>query len=472
MNSAHDRLKSIPSVETILNAPSVRQLSRHTPRWLILDAVHLVLGRVRGEIRSGNVPPAEQESLLEFLIRRVERILPELNRFHLKPVINATGVVIHTNLGRSILSKEVMEQVVSISSSYSNLEYHIPEGGRGSRYSHVETLLGRLCGVDSGLVVNNNAGAVLLSLNTLAEGREVIVSRGELVEIGGSFRIPDVMAKSGCILVEVGTTNKTHPEDYIRAINERTGCLLKVHRSNFEMRGFTQEVSHHDLAGIARRYKIPFMEDLGSGSLIDLSRYGLKKEPTVQDSLRKGADLVTFSGDKLLGGPQAGILVGKKILLDRIKKNPLTRALRVDKMTLAALEVTLRELLDPANALRNIPTLRMLTLPTDELKNRAESLAGILRARVGKTLPVDVVEDVSQVGGGALPDCPLTTFAVALGADEIPANRLEREFRLSDPPVIGRIRRNRLLLDLRTIRVEEFEKIVDAAGRIAKKLPE
>jgi L-seryl-tRNA(Ser) seleniumtransferase len=467
MTQAKKMLKNLPAVETILNVSQLKSTLQENPRWLVLDAIHTVLERTRSAILSGRSLSGE-ETDLETLIPAIEETVHFLGRDHLRRLINATGVVIHTNLGRSVLSPDTMAHVAAVSSHYSNLEYDLDTGKRGTRYSHVEEILCRLCGAEAALVVNNNAGAVLLGLNTLAEGREVIVSRGQLVEIGGSFRVPDVIKKSGCTLIEVGTTNKTHPKDYRNAVGANTACLLKVHMSNFEMRGFIREVSGKELVAVAREANLPLMEDLGSGSLIDLSDYGMKKEPTPRESLEQGIDLVTFSGDKLLGGPQAGILVGSQAILERIKKNPLTRALRVDKMTLAALEVTLRELMDREGALKRVPALRMLTLSASELKARAEKLAGIIGKRVGKTLSVEVMKDLSQVGGGALPESSLPTYVVAVRSSRISANTLERSFRDSDPPVIGRIKKDRFLLDVRTVMDDEMEEIAAAADRAAQ----
>ena len=465
MNQANKMLRSLPAVETILKTETIQETLAQFPRWLVLDAIHDTLNRCRQEILAGHVL-SEKEISHEVLFPKISMTLDNLLNFHLHPVINATGVVIHTNLGRSLLSQETMAHVSEISSRYSNLEYNLEQGRRGSRYSHVEEILCRLCDSESALVVNNNAGAVLLALNTLAEGKEVIVSRGQLVEIGGSFRIPDVIKKSGCRLVEVGTTNKTHPKDYQNAISPETACLLKVHMSNFEMRGFIREVSGKELVEIARESNLPLMEDLGSGSLIDLSSYGMKKEPTARESLEQGIDLVTFSGDKLLGGPQAGILVGKKELMDRVKKNPLTRALRVDKMTLSALEVTLRELMDPEKALQTIPTLRMLTFSKEELKSRAEKLSKLIKDKTGNKLSVEVMEDLSQVGGGALPENLLPTYVVSLTSSEMTVNQLEKALRTGHPPVIGRIKKDQLFLDVRTIQEEELAAIGLAAGKV------
>lgn len=468
MKPLQEKLRTLPSVESLLQSAEVGKRLEKNPRWMVLDAIHQTLNTERERIRSGT-EPIESAVTPETLLPRIDSILSGLASLHLRRVVNATGVVIHTNLGRSILTETMMKNVARIASGYSNLEYDLEAGRRGSRYSHVEDLLCRITGAEATLVVNNNAGAVLLGLNTLAEDREVIVSRGQLVEIGGSFRIPDVMKKSGCTLVEIGTTNKTHPADYENAVTDRTGTILKVHMSNFEMRGFTEEVGCRELPAIARKHHLPLMEDLGSGSLIDLSPYGLPKEPTVQESVKAGVDLVTFSGDKLLGGPQAGILVGSREILDRVKKNPLTRALRVDKMTLAALEITLRKYLDSEDALRSIPTLRMLTQSPETLEARAKKLARAITTTQKADLSVEVLPDCSQVGGGAFPEATLPTFVVTLQSASLSVNRLEEHFRKGDPPVIGRIRRGRFFLDVRTLREEEFEAVVTATDALAQR---
>jgi len=462
VNQGNKKRRNLPAVETVLNAPDIQQALKETPRWLILDAIRSVLNRIREKILSG-FPMSDEETGLMMIIPLVMESMKTLGRCRLRPVINATGVVIHTNLGRSVLSQETMDHVAEVSSRYSNLEYDLETGRRGSRESHVEEILCRLSGSESALVVNNNAGAVLLALNTLAEDKEVIVSRGQLVEIGGSFRIPDVIRKSGCTLIEVGTTNKTHPRDYRNAVSPKTACLLRVHLSNFEMKGFVLEVSRKEIKEIALEFDLQLVEDLGSGSLIDLSEYGLKKEPTVQESIDEGVDLVTFSGDKLLGGPQAGILAGKKAILDKIKKNPLTRALRVDKMTLAALESTLREWMDPGQALKRIPALRMMTLPAGELKFRAEKLSAMIRSRIGDALVIEVEQDVSEVGGGASPEAAIPTWVVSLYSSKVSVNEIEESFRFADPPVIGRIRKNRFILDVRTVQDHDLEEIAVAA---------
>jgi L-seryl-tRNA(Ser) seleniumtransferase len=357
---------------------------------------------------------------------------------------------------------------VDVARGYSNLELDLSTGERGSRYSHVEEILCRVSGAESALVVNNNAGGVLLALNSIAEGKEVIVSRGQLVEIGGSFRIPDVMRKSGACLVEVGTTNRTHLEDYVTAMGERSALLLKVHTSNFRILGFRAEVSLKELVALGRARGIPVMEDLGSGCFVDLSQYGLEKEPTVQETIEAGADLVTFSGDKLLGGPQAGIILGKKKYLEVLKKNPLNRALRIDKLTLAGMEATLREYLNGAEVVKNLPGFRMLFCSRQELKRRGKRLQRNLIKEISSLCQVDLKGETSQVGGGALPLQALPTMVVALRPLRISAANLEAKLRRGDPPVISRIKEEEVLLDLRTV-AESEEKALFAGVRQALK---
>jgi len=374
----------------------------------------------------------------------------------LRKVINATGVVLHTNLGRAPLSSSALEHLYEISKGYSNLEYDLDQGERGTRYAHVESTLCRLTGAEAAMVVNNNAGAVLLTLNTLAEGQEAIVSRGELVEIGGAFRIPDVMKRSGAVLKEVGTTNRTHLLDYEKAIGPQTALLLKVHTSNFQIMGFTSEVLPQDLVSLGKRHQIPVLHDLGSGCLIDLTRYGLSGEPTVQEVIKTGVDCVTFSGDKLLGGPQAGIILGKKDLIRLVKANPLTRALRIDKLTLASLESTLLLYLDEQKALEEIPILRMLTLNREHLRKRGRRLLRKLKGTVPEGGQATLREDVSQVGGGSLPLHELPTIVLAIKPAGITVNALEETLRKGEIPIISRINRDELILDMRTIFDEEI----------------
>lgn len=372
-------------------------------------------------------------------------------RYNLRRVMNGTGVVIHTNLGRSLLSEESTQQLLQCSQHYTNLEFDLDSGKRGSRYALVEELICDLTGAEAALVVNNNAAAVLLVIETLARGKEAIVSRGELVEIGGSFRIPDVMAKSGATLVEVGATNRTHDYDYERAITEQTSLMLKVHTSNFRMLGFTKEVTTEELVKLARRHDIPVMEDLGSGCFLDLSPYGLPRERTVQEVVQAGVDIVTFSGDKLLGGPQAGIIVGQKHVIDKVKKNPLNRALRIDKFTLASMESILRNYYSIGDALKNIPTLSMLTVSSEEIKKRAQRIIRRVRkGGIGKDI-ITLQPTVSQTGGGAIPEYGLGSWAVHITPVTTSVNSFEKDMRMRDVPLIGRIENEQFVIDCRTI---------------------
>lgn len=455
-------LRQIPSVEEVLQWPEVRGwLARH-PRPLVLEAIRDALAARRAAILKGGSREESPATLLEEAGRR----LASLSRPSLRPVINATGVVLHTNLGRAVLSPAALARLQAVAGGYSNLEYDLEAGQRGKRFRHLEPLLCRLTGGEAAFVVNNNAAAVLLVLNTLAQGREVIVSRGELVEIGGSFRIPEVLERSGARLREVGTTNKTRLRDYERAITDQTALLLKVHTSNYRIVGFVQEVSVAELVALGRERQIPVVHDLGSGTLVDLRRYGAGEEPTVQESLQAGADLVTFSGDKLLGGPQAGIIVGRYALVDRLRANPLARALRMDKLTLAALEATLQAYHAEDRAVAEIPALRMLCLPLEALKERAERLTETLRGAAGAFAAMAVQEETSQAGGGSLPLAHLPTFVVALSPRVCSAGELEARLRRGDPPVIARIKEGRLLLDPRTI-LDGQEPILAQAVRAA-----
>lgn len=369
--------------------------------------------------------------------------------YSLRNVVNATGIVLHTNLGRSPLPKKALDRLTKVASGYSNLEYSLKAGKRGERYNHINKLLCDITGAEDALVVNNNAAAVLLSLSALASGREVVISRGQLVEIGGSFRIPDVMAQSGAKLVEVGTTNKTHLRDFERAINENTALILKVHTSNFKLVGFSSHVSNEELVDLGRKYELPVVEDLGSGVLLKLDSFQNLREPTVNDSIKAGVDIVTFSGDKLLGGPQAGIIVGTKKLISKIKQHPLTRAVRVDKLTLAALEAVL--MLYKYQQYDEIPIYKMLLKTEKELQKDAEKLAKGLREVIGAKGEVCVIDDVSEVGGGALPGEQMPTKTVAIKHNTMSADTLAKKLRNVKIPVIGRIKKDRLLFDLRTM---------------------
>ena len=457
-------LRKIPSVDEILSRPEMVDLLKIHPRHVVVEAIRKGLGRLREEILQKEELHESEDTLFSFenlssiFQKEIDlQIQPRLRR-----VINATGVVIHTNLGRAPLHPSAIEHLIEVSKTYSNLEYDLDRGERGSRTFHVEEILCRLSGAESALVVNNNAGAVLLVLNSLAEGKEVIVSRGELVEIGGAFRIPDVMKRSGALLREVGTTNRTHFNDYQKAIGPETALLLKVHTSNFRVMGFTSEVSLQDLVQLGKEYQLPVVDDLGSGCLIDLTRYGLEKEPTVQEMIKTGVDAVTISGDKLLGGPQAGIILGKKKILDLSKINPLTRALRIDKLTLAALESTLLLYFDEKKAMEEIPTLRMLSLDTKRVKTRGKRLLKRLSGVTNKKMAFTLKEDVSQVGGGALPLQELPTVVVAIKPLEVSVNSLEENLRKGEPPIVCRISKEELILDMRTVFDEEIPML--AAG--------
>lgn len=462
-------LRQLPAVDEMLRWPEIGGLFKVYPRGVIVEAVRKVLAEVRGALLRGETQDLGREPL----IRRIN----DACRSKLRRVINATGVVLHTNLGRAVLGDRVQKAVIEAAGGYSNLEFDLATGKRGERYSLVEELLCRLTGAEAALVVNNNAAAVLLALNTLAAGREVIVSRGQLVEIGGSFRIPDVMRQSGATLVEVGTTNKTHLQDYARAVNEQTALLLHVHMSNYRIIGFTHEVQVTELVALGREHKLPVMSDLGSGSLIDLGQFGLPREPTVQEAVAAGADIVTFSGDKLLGGPQAGIILGRRDHIERMKKNPLTRAVRIDKLTLAALEATLREYLDPEAALKSIPTLRMLTRPLEEIRTVADKVAADLREALDAGASVWVEEGVSQVGGGALPTAAPATALVCLkfvgahGRAPLGESDLLRWLRQADPPVVARAERGALVMDLRTVDQAEVPLLVKAFKDVIQRVP-
>ena len=451
-------LRKIPSVDEILSNPQIGDLLRTYPRTVVVDAVRNGLKRLRQQLLDKKELTDLEEEFFSFehLYSLFRKEIDLQVQPRLRHLINATGVVIHTNLGRSPLHPSALKHMIDIAKNYSNLEYDLDRGERGNRYTHVEGILCRLSGAESALVVNNNAGAVLLVLNTIAEGREVIVSRGELVEIGGAFRIPDVMRRSGASLREVGTTNRTYLSDYQKAIGSQTALLLKVHTSNFRVMGFTSDVSLQELVQLGRQHDLPVMNDLGSGCFVDLSQYGLEKEPTVQEAIKTGGDVVTFSGDKLLGGPQAGIILGKKSLLDLIKINPLTRALRIDKLTLAALESTLLLYLDEKRAMEEIPTLQMLKVDLSILKKRGRRLLKRLSETIKKRTKFALKEEVSQVGGGALPLQELPTIVLALKPIDFSVNRLEESLRKVEPPIISRISKDELILDMRTVFDEEI----------------
>jgi L-seryl-tRNA(Ser) seleniumtransferase len=463
-----ERLRQLPSVDELAQACQVG--NGHERPWpkLLPEAARAVLDAKRRQLLSATTD--EELSAIdlrdETLQAEVVSWIRRAQRSHFRRVINATGVVLHTNLGRALLSQAAVQNVALLASHYSNLEYDLERGQRGDRYVAVLGLLQRLTGAEEAIVVNNNAAAVLLALQALAAGREVVVSRGELIEIGGSFRIPDIMRASGALLHEVGTTNKTHVADYRVAINERTALLLKVHTSNFRIVGFTEAVPREALVQLGRASELPVMEDLGSGNLVDLAAFGLEREPTVSEVVRAGVDVVTFSGDKLLGGPQAGILVGKKRYLEALKRHPLNRALRIDKMTLAALEATLRHYLDPDAAVRAIPTLQMITAPVQEVNRRARRLLRQLRGVASGEWVVEVRADVSEVGAGALPLTKIPTRVVSVRSGCMSASAIEHSFRRQDPAVLGRIQQDMFLLDMRMVQDHELLDVVQAFRRV------
>ncbi len=466
-----DLLRKLPAVDEVLKEKTAQHWLEFYPRVLVLDAIRTALAARRKIVLQTLDQDSARKLGEEFLsmteiLGHAGDILMQLSEPSLRPVINATGVVVHTNLGRSILSEKAIERTIEVSRSYSNLEYDITSGERGKRYVHVEGILVRLTGVEAATAVNNNAAAVLLCLNTLARGREVIVSRGELVEIGGSFRVPDVMERSGAKLREIGTTNKTHLKDYERAINENTGLLLKVHTSNYKIVGFTKEVSPGELVNLGKKHNLPVMWDLGSGSFVDLSSYGAGDEPTVQKAVDYGVDVLTFSGDKLLGGPQAGMILGKKVYLDQIRSNPLSRALRIDKLTLASLSATLEQYLDMEKAVLEIPTLWMLTQPLNEIERKAKLMADGFTSIGDKELSIVIQDDESQSGGGALPMGNFPTKTVCIRHGHLSANQIESRLRVGKPHIISRIKEGMVIFDPRTLNDEEIGKIIESVRKM------
>ncbi len=467
-------LKKLPSVDHILIKANKDRRFYEIPKTVVVAAIRAAVEDLRTIILDSN-QDIQEKNLLDSLTDKkimgnVKQRVDAAMTPNLLTVVNGTGVVVHTNLGRSLVADVALEHLFEISQHYSNLEFDIGTGKRGSRYSCIEDILCEISGAQSAMVVNNNAAAVLLCLDTIAKDRGVVVSRGELVEIGGSFRIPDVMAKSGGILKEVGATNRTHLHDYENAIENNTGLLLKVHTSNYSVVGFTARVLLKELVALGEKYHLPVMEDLGSGTFIDFSKYGMVKEPTVQESIATGVDVVTFSGDKLLGGPQAGIILGKKSILDKIKKNPLTRALRIDKMTLAALEITMRLYRDEQKAVKSIPTLCMLTTPFNIIEKRAQKLKRSLKKLDNPSLNVELLNLSSRAGGGSLPLMDLPSKCIGIKIAGISANLIERSMRNNSPPVIGRIEEDVFIMDLRTIPDDQLSVIKDALQAILERV--
>jgi L-seryl-tRNA(Ser) seleniumtransferase len=487
-SSKTDLYRKLPSVDELLRHPALTAIVVSEGQAAVIDAARAVLARMRAEIAAARLNAAAVDLALSGISGAVERQVRQSLSYSLRPVINATGVILHTNLGRAPLAASALEHIQDAASGYSNLEFDVETGERGKRDVHVDRLFRKLLNDHVGaaalgcpdeqsspviaaksklsddistIVVNNNAAAVLLALNTFAEGGAVIVSRGELVEIGGSFRIPDVMSKSKATLREVGTTNRTRVADYERAINEKTRLLLRVHRSNFEITGFTEQPAIDELVALARKKNIPLMEDLGSGALFDLRSIGISGEPGVLDSLRSGVDVVSYSGDKLLGGPQAGILSGRADLISRMRTNSLFRALRVDKLTYAALEATLQAYVKHDHSA--IPALRMMHLSKDEINHRAEAVAGSVRSSV---LKVEIVDGESVIGGGAAPSAVLPTRLLAMTREGLTADEISARLRASEPPLIARVEEGRVLLDLRTVLPEQDEKVVATLRRL------
>ncbi len=467
--SKSDLFRLLPSIDELLRIPLVEVLVQREGRTATIDAARAALGQLRTDIAACQLDEAQIKSRLDDLPREVEQKLRQSLAYSLRRVINATGVILHTNLGRAPLSFVALQRVAEVSQGYSNLEFNLETGERGKRDVHVDRLFAKLLNTAdrevSTIVVNNNAAAVMLALNSLADGGEVLVSRGELVEIGGSFRIPDVMAKSGAVLREVGTTNRTRISDYEGAISERTKLLLRVHRSNFQMVGFTEQPLLEELVALGRKHKIPVMEDLGSGEIFDLRSVGVRGEPMIADSLRAGVDVVSYSGDKLLGGPQAGMISGDPILVAKVRANALFRALRVDKIFYAALEATLLAYL--REDYDSIPALRMMRISEDVVEQRAKQIAEQLRTSC-PGLRVEVVKSRSVLGGGSAPGSTLPTRVIAVTSDVISADELCAGLRRWETPIIARVEDERVLLDLRTVEPEQEEAIVAALMSISK----
>jgi len=447
---AHDRLRELPAVSRLLAHPRTERLLVRFNREYVVRACRDILDQLRSAAAHGDeLDPAALDA--DAILGAVESRLGAAGTDGLQRVVNATGTVLHTNLGRALLPQAAMDALLRVGAHPINLEYDVAQGDRGRREQLIEALLTDLTGAEAATVVNNNAAAVLLALNTIAMGKEVIVSRGELIEIGGAFRIPEIMARSGAVLREVGTTNRTHAADYEDAITERTALLLKVHTSNYRIVGFVADVGLSDLVSIGRRHGVPVMEDLGSGALVDLSRYGLPKEPVVGERIALGADLVTFSGDKVLGGPQAGLVAGKAAWVTQLAKNPLHRALRCGKLTIAALEATLRLYRESASIADDIPALRAFTRPIAEIEETAKRAVPAIGSALGPGFRLSVDEGTSQIGSGALPMDEIPTRVIVIEHDELEAHHIAARFREAQPPIIGRVKDGRFLLDARTI---------------------
>lgn len=457
-----EELRKIPAVGDAVHWPEFAEILRTHPRQLVIRAIAGCAENLRQEILQDHDVDTSKESFVQSVLSTMKVF--ETSR--LRRVINATGIIVHTNLGRSVLAKEAVAAVAEMASSYSSLEYDLSSRVRGSRHTLVSDLLCELTGASAAIVVNNNAAAVLLCLNTLAEGRQVVVSRGELVEIGGSFRVPDIMSKSGCELVEVGTTNKTHPRDYRNAVTGDTALFLKVHTSNYRIMGFSNSVPGRELVRIGEEFSIPVMEDLGSGFLVDPSLLNLRDEPTVRETVKNGLSVVTFSGDKLLGGPQAGIILSEPVLIKKIASNPLARVVRCDKMTLAALEATLRIYRDPDKIIRKIPTLKMASASLKTLREKSRRLALKIKERVGNRAQINLATTNALVGGGALPMMDLPSAAVSIRPSEMSVTQLDIALHDRDIPIIGRIESDQYIIDVRTLLDGETKIVQNTVSKV------
>jgi len=464
----YEYLKKIPSIDAVMRTPEVDALCREFSRSLVIKAVRQTLNDRRMKIISSEEKSIGKDyAITEISINELRKIIGDILRPSFRNVVNATGIIVHTNLGRAPLAKEAIESIIEVAGSYSNLEYDLKRGVRIARSEHVESLLNKICGAESGMVVNNNAAAILLSLSTLAKEREVIVSRGELIEIGGSFRIPEILKQSGAILVEVGTTNRTHIQDYRRAVTAQTAVLLRAHTSNYKIVGFTSEVELPELIGLGKEFNIPVVFDMGSGNLLDLSSFGLQGEPTIQEIVKSGVDVISFSGDKILGGPQAGIIIGKQKYIQEMKNNPLARALRIDKLTLAGLEATLQIYANMPEQFYRIPVLHMFTVPEGALKRKAQKLFRNIKQCL-PAIDIKMIKEVSQVGGGAYPTYNLPTWAIALNPSPFSVNEFENMLRSCSPPVVARISKDRIVFDTRTLFSSELSMVAKIIINIMK----
>ena len=458
--------RNIPKVDVLLENPEIMELIKKYHRQVVVDVIREEIDNLRNFIKeSDDISLIEKK--IENLVDDIKKSTEKIYSYNLRKVINGTGTILHTNLGRAIISKKHADYLSEVVTSYSNLEYNLEGGKRGERYSHFEKLICKITGAEAAMAVNNNAAAVMLVLSSMAEKKEVVVSRGELVEVGGKFRIPDVMKSSNANLIEVGTTNKTHLEDYEDAISENTGAFLKVHTSNFKILGFTESVSIDELCKLGKEKNIPVIEDIGSGVLVDLSKYNLEYEPTVQDSIKAGVDVVSFSGDKLLGGPQAGIIVGKKKYIDKMKKNPLTRAFRIDKFTATILEMIFHEYLNEEDAIKNIPVLSLITKDIKEIEENANVLFDKL-SNLNNVANIQIEDTLSQIGGGSLPAERLKSKCVSITPKNMSTALLEEKLRFGESPVVARISDDKLIIDMRTVLNGEIDILADKLINILK----